>query len=149
MPTPTGTRALRIAPNELHITDPEAYNVIYSQTNNFKKYDRFYDMFDIPHSLSTEVDIHLHKGRRQLLSPFFSRTAVLKREHLFQERALILVRKIRHHTRSKPTINVTKAMKCVFAHWILRSLGWLTHATVGASFSTYQRALILDTQGTQ
>ena len=42
-------QAIRIAPNELHLTDASLYKTIYSQTSKFHKYAPFYGAFGIPH----------------------------------------------------------------------------------------------------
>ncbi len=89
------TRALRIRPNELHISDPKLYSVIYNQTTNFYKYPPFYDGFNTPHTLFAETDPVLHRERRKLLNPMFSRTGVFKLEPIIHEKYALLERKIR------------------------------------------------------
>ncbi|KAH3947302.1 hypothetical protein HBH98_125320 [Parastagonospora nodorum] len=69
------TRALRIAPNELHITDSEQYHTVYSQRHTFLKPEGFYQGFGIAHSTFTESDVNLHRERRRMLSPFFSKSS--------------------------------------------------------------------------
>ncbi|KAF5568406.1 cytochrome P450 monooxygenase [Fusarium phyllophilum] len=70
------TKALRIAPNEIHISDPSIYKIIYSQTAPYEKPDSFYQCFNNPHSLTSETDQSLHRERRRLLNPYFSKKAV-------------------------------------------------------------------------
>ncbi|UPK91592.1 hypothetical protein LCI18_002527 [Fusarium solani-melongenae] len=70
------TKALRIAPNEIHISDPSIYKLIYSQTAPYEKPDSFYQCFNNPHSLTSETDPSLHRDRRRLLNPYFSKKAV-------------------------------------------------------------------------
>jgi len=67
----TDTRALRIAPNELHVTDPALYHTIYSQRHTFTKQQNFYDSFNAPHSVFVETDKDLHRVRRKLFRDFF------------------------------------------------------------------------------
>ncbi|KAG5796274.1 hypothetical protein H9Q69_004700 [Fusarium xylarioides] len=70
------TKALRIAPNEIHISDPSIHKIIYSQTAPYDKPDSFYQCFNNPHSLTSETDQSLHRERRRLLNPYFSKKAV-------------------------------------------------------------------------
>ncbi|KAL6922493.1 hypothetical protein FSST1_006519 [Fusarium sambucinum] len=67
---------IRIAPNELHIRDPELYATIYSQSTTYYKPDSFYQSFNIPHSLTTEVDPFIHRNQRRTLNPYFSKRSV-------------------------------------------------------------------------
>ncbi|KAI4943432.1 hypothetical protein J4E91_009341 [Alternaria rosae] len=71
-----GTRALRIGPNELHITEPRLYHTIYSQSYAFSKQQYFYEAFGAPHSVFVEGNKELHRVRRKLLSNFFSKTHI-------------------------------------------------------------------------
>ncbi|KAF9886558.1 hypothetical protein FE257_011330 [Aspergillus nanangensis] len=107
------TRALRIGPNELHISDPELYKTIYSQYKPFPKYAPFYDAFDGPHTIFTEVDPELHKERRDLLKPFFSHGTLLKIEGLIQQRAVVLVNKIAPLSKTQSSIDIIQAIRCL------------------------------------
>ena len=91
---PKDTKALRIGPNELHITEIELYKVIYSQSKPFLKYAPFYDGFNTPHTVFAETDPHLHKERRRMLNPMFSKVGVYQLEPLIHEKIHILSSKI-------------------------------------------------------
>lgn len=88
------TEALRIGPNELHITDINLYKVIYNQSKPFLKHAPFYDGFNTPHTVFAETDPHLHKQRRHMLSPLFSRVGVFKLEPIILEKIHLLLSKI-------------------------------------------------------
>ncbi|KAK2875011.1 hypothetical protein FQN49_001853 [Arthroderma sp. PD_2] len=105
-------KALRIAPNELHISDVHQYNIIYAHSEVFPIYTRFYDAFDIPFSVGGEADIGLHKERRQLMSPFYSRGSLFNAEGVMHERAVALVNKIHNITKIQPSIDIIKAITC-------------------------------------
>ncbi|KAF5637846.1 cytochrome p450 [Fusarium sp. NRRL 52700] len=81
-----GTQSLRVGPNHLHISDPSLYKVIYNQTNSFPKEKAFYDSFQSDHTTFSETDIQMHKQRRKLLSPLFSKAGVTKLEPLILEK---------------------------------------------------------------
>ncbi|KAJ0423112.1 cytochrome P450 [Aspergillus carlsbadensis] len=109
---------LRIPPNELHVTDISLYHVIYSQAAPFAKFKPFYDGFMTPHTVFAEDDPNLHKKRRRMLNPFFSRTGVLKLEPIIMEKAEILSSKIRRLC-TTDDINVYDAFRSFTTEFIL------------------------------
>ncbi|KAB8235276.1 cytochrome P450 [Aspergillus alliaceus] len=112
------TKALRIAPNELHLSDVHQYKNIYSQSSPFPKHAPFYDSFNIEHSLFAETDPTLHKQRRKMLNPLFSRAGLLKLEGIFHKKANVMMKKI---DRLKEThlINVYDAFRCLTTEVIM------------------------------
>lgn len=96
------TRALRVGPNELHISDINLYKVIYSQINPFPKHAGFYDEFNTPHTLATETNPALHKERRKLLNPLFSRAGVTKLEPVILEKMYAMGAKIKRISKAGP-----------------------------------------------
>ncbi|UPK95576.1 hypothetical protein LCI18_006511 [Fusarium solani-melongenae] len=105
-------KAIRIAPNELHIADTRLYKAIYKQSNPFPKHEAFYLGFNAPSpSVFTEVDQSKHKERRRMLSPMFSRAGVLKLEDLVRERLMLLENKV-DRLCEKQKIDVYDALRC-------------------------------------
>lgn len=104
------TNALRIGPNELHITEPSVYKQIYSQAHPFPKDIDFYSMFQTPRTLFAETVPALHKECRKALNPLFSRQGVLKLEPMLTDSAEELTEKIRRLAKKGP-INVVDAFK--------------------------------------
>ncbi|EJT98017.1 cytochrome P450 [Dacryopinax primogenitus] len=73
---------IRIAPNEVSISDPSAMKMIYSVTGGFSKSD-FYDVFRIPTdppSLFTDRDEARHTDRRRLVGSVYTMNNLLKLE---------------------------------------------------------------------
>ncbi|KAH6684923.1 cytochrome P450 [Plectosphaerella plurivora] len=90
-----GAKAIRIAPNELHINDTSLYKAIYKQSNPFPKHGNFYNAFGTMTPTSfTEIDRQKHKERRRMLNNMFSRAGVLKLEDLICEFLKLLENKI-------------------------------------------------------
>ncbi|KAI9431914.1 putative P450 monooxygenase [Lactarius indigo] len=81
---------VRLTPNELHFSNPAAYNDIYNHKNKWDKDHLLYDAFD--QSTSSFGSIHYSdaKQRRDVISPFFSRTSILQMQDLVQERVNVL-----------------------------------------------------------
>ncbi|KAK5633897.1 hypothetical protein RRF57_009611 [Xylaria bambusicola] len=107
-----GTKALRIAPNQLHISDSSLYKVIYSQANPFPKEKAFYDSFESHHTVFSETDAQLHKQRRKLLNPLFSKGGVNKMEPLILEKMEETKSKVERISKAGP-INVSAAFRCM------------------------------------
>ncbi|KAF4332153.1 cytochrome p450 [Fusarium beomiforme] len=107
-----GTKALRIGPNHLHISDPSVYKVIYSQVNPFPKEQAFYDSFESHHTVFSETNAQLHKERRKLLNPLFSKSGVNKLEPLLLEKVEETKSKIKRISHAGP-INVWPAFRCM------------------------------------
>ncbi|KAJ5753488.1 uncharacterized protein N7511_007641 [Penicillium nucicola] len=106
------TQALRIGPNELHITDITQYKVIYSQTQPFPKDKEFYDAFNTPHTVVTETEIELHKEHRRILNPLFSRAESFKLEPLIHEKVAVLLGQI-NKLKGVQNINIYNAFRCL------------------------------------
>ncbi|KAF5496250.1 Cytochrome P450 monooxygenase sdnE [Colletotrichum fructicola] len=115
----TDAKAIRIAPNELHITDTNLYKVIYRQSNPFPKNEPFYLAFNAPSpTVFTEMDEAKHKERRRMLNPMFSRAGVLKLEGLIRERLALLEIKI-ERLREKQNIDFYDAFRLVTTNIIM------------------------------
>src|ERR1700753_679412 len=67
---------VRINPHEIHIQDPEAYETIYSQGQSIDKPQYFEQQFGSPGAMFGTVKHDLHKQRRSVLLPFFSKRKV-------------------------------------------------------------------------
>lgn len=104
------THALRIGPNELHITDVNLYKVIYSKSSLFPKYAPFYDGFNTPHTVFTECDPPFHKELHRLLNPRFSHVGLSKLEPIIQQKIKMLVGKI-HFLAVNGPVNVYDAFR--------------------------------------
>ncbi|KAM0716121.1 hypothetical protein Q7P37_008635 [Cladosporium fusiforme] len=108
-----GTNALRIGPNELHISDVSLYHRIYSQRTQYHKQENLYEGFGTPDALFAQVDVALHKKRRQQLSPFFARAGILRLEPTIREHTFKLRAKITILIRQGKPIFANNAFRCV------------------------------------
>ncbi|OQD78869.1 hypothetical protein PENANT_c075G09019 [Penicillium antarcticum] len=106
------TKALRIGPNELHITDINQYKVIYSQIQPFPKDKEFYDAFNTPHTVVTESEVELHKERRRILNPLFSRAESFKLEPIIHDKVEVLLGQI-NKLKVSQDINIYSAFRCL------------------------------------
>ena len=74
---------VRIAPNEVHLSDPENYDVIYNVGSKFYKNANFYGALGIEVMFSAEAN-EQHRRLRSPMGHFFSRRAVFDLEGLVQ-----------------------------------------------------------------
>jgi cytochrome P450 len=77
---------VRITPDEVHLSDPENCDQIYSVGKKYDKSSKFYRALRAGYSTFTEGPAAVHKPLRARLDPFFSRQNVLKMEHLVVSR---------------------------------------------------------------
>ncbi|EAW25749.1 cytochrome P450 [Aspergillus fischeri NRRL 181] len=117
--TEYGVKAIRIGPNELHLTDVSLYKTIYNQTTPYLKEHGFYDGFLTPHTIFAETDPQLHKERRKMLNHMFSKMGVRKLEPVIQKKILTLGKKIKAIASSGP-INVYDAYRCMAIDIMMR-----------------------------
>ncbi|KAI0264712.1 cytochrome P450 [Gloeopeniophorella convolvens] len=77
---------VRLEPNLLHFANPHAYNEIYNQKNKWDKDRAVYRAFDMDESSACFLRYDDAKQRRDVLSPLFSRTSILRMQYLVAER---------------------------------------------------------------
>ncbi|KAI0052784.1 putative cytochrome P450 [Auriscalpium vulgare] len=81
---------IRIAPNELHFARPTVYNEIYNMKNRWDKDYRLYRAFMLDTSSFATTSIAKSRQRRQVLSPLFSRAAILRLQGVVWDRIVDL-----------------------------------------------------------
>lgn len=86
---------VRISPYEVHISDPDYYNTLYSHRSPRDKYYYYLKPFDFPLSAFGTEDARLHRLRRGAMNPFFSRGKILQNEALIQRLVQKLCDKIK------------------------------------------------------
>ncbi|KAI0434028.1 putative cytochrome P450 [Xylaria sp. FL1042] len=70
---------VRVGPNEVHIDDPEYYNVVYSKSTAARpidKLEKYKHRFGMPEATISTVEGEKHRMRRAAVAPFFSKTRI-------------------------------------------------------------------------
>lgn len=67
---------IRISPTEIHVADPDFYDVAYASSAPFDKIPRWRDRFGLPTAVQSTVHHDLHRSRRTALNPFFSKKQI-------------------------------------------------------------------------
>lgn len=112
IPKLSDTRALRIGPNEIHISHSALYHTLYSQDHAFMKQSFFYEVFGTPHSVFVETDRVLHRQRRKILSNFFSKGSIRGMKHLLYEKVQTLCTVMSRMSDEGP-LNIYNAVRSV------------------------------------
>ena len=75
---------------QLHFANPQAYTEIYNLKNKWDKDPVVYGAFDLDQSSACYTKYADAKPRREVLSPLFSRSSILRMQGLIQERVSLL-----------------------------------------------------------
>ncbi|KAI0265782.1 putative P450 monooxygenase [Gloeopeniophorella convolvens] len=70
----------------LHFSNPNAYNEIYNAQNKWDKVSKFYGGFDVDESFFSKADYHDSKRNRTLVSNLFSRKAISELQYLIKSK---------------------------------------------------------------
>lgn len=77
---------IRINPQEVHIADPDFYDMIYAGSSQKRdKWSWFVNQFGIPDATFATVGHDLHRLRRSALNPFFSKAKVRSLQPLIED----------------------------------------------------------------
>ncbi|KAL8839813.1 MAG: hypothetical protein Q9176_004216 [Flavoplaca citrina] len=104
---------VRVAPHEVHLSDPEHYDKIYTVRSKFSKDAQFYGGFANPNSMFTTPSNELHRARRGDLNPFFSRKVVFDHETMVQEKVNKLMGRIEEALDSDMGLDVHHGLRAV------------------------------------
>lgn len=77
---------IRITPDEIHLSDAENYETVYSVVSRYRKSPRFYDAFGLAYSSFTTSSNEVHRLRRGAIQHMFSRKMVLELEDIVQDK---------------------------------------------------------------
>ncbi|PMD48982.1 cytochrome P450 [Hyaloscypha variabilis F] len=99
---------IRITPDELHINDVGFLDNIYAPSSSRRdKYAYQLRTLRVPGGIGAALSHDVHKGRRDALSPFFSKRNVLHLEPLITQKLKQLCELIRKHANDMTPINLS------------------------------------------
>lgn len=137
---------VRITPDEVHLSDPENYEVIYQVGSKYTKYARYYDAFSIAYSSFTTPSNEVHRRRRAALNPFFSRKMVLELEDVVHSKANTLCGLVSRKFSAGEPVDLHHAFRAVSVDVITdyafgKSYDLLDSPDLGAHFFKLTRGL--------
>jgi cytochrome P450 len=89
------------------------YKTIYCQNTKYLKDPGFYHAFNAYHNVFGLYDPQLHRARRRILNPMFSRGGIFKVEGLIHDKYEIMENKILRLCKKSPTIDVYDAFRAL------------------------------------
>jgi len=103
---------VRVAPNELHFSDPDTYGELYHPNRRWRKEEKMYGESMNGTSTWNCLDHAAAKGRREILLGHFSRKSVIELQYLVQDRMDVLCTAISHQFAAGKSSDFTHAFKC-------------------------------------
>ncbi|KAL4922403.1 cytochrome P450 [Aspergillus aurantiobrunneus] len=119
---------VRISPHELHISDPEYYEVLYSRNSPRNKYAYFTKQFGVTRTMVATVDHYHHRLLRSNMNPYFSTARVRKQEPLIQGLVDKLCRRLQGYRDTGMPVNLQHAFTCFTTDVV-------SHYTMGAGYN--------------
>ncbi|KAK0665081.1 Cytochrome P450 monooxygenase yanH [Lasiodiplodia hormozganensis] len=104
---------VRITPNEIHLSDPDNYDKIYYIGTRFWKSPVFYGALCVPHSTFGTPSNDVHKHKRAMINPMFSRKMVLQLENVVQDKARKLIGRMEAGIGEKKPVDLHHAFRSV------------------------------------
>ncbi|OKL57675.1 hypothetical protein UA08_06947 [Talaromyces atroroseus] len=135
---------IRIAPDEIHIRDPEFYDELYAKNMQVEKPG--WDVkFGSPSSVFTTVDAVVHRRRRAALNPIkrFSRRSILTLEHLIQQRTELLCKRIAEFRITKQPLSMTEMLPAFTGDIIMQyAFGFSYNQLESPTFESFHEAFM-------
>ncbi|KAL3475700.1 cytochrome P450 [Aspergillus californicus] len=103
---------VRISPHELHINDPDYYEVLYSRDSPRNKYEYFTKQFGVTRSMVATVDHYHHRLLRSNMNPYFSTARVRKQEPVIQALVDRLCERIQEYKDTGISVALQHAFTC-------------------------------------
>jgi hypothetical protein len=101
---------IRINPDEVHIADPDFYDVVYAgSTQKRDKWDWFCNQYGIPEATFATVGHDQHRMRRGALNPFFSKAKVRSLQPLIERVASNLLSRFEEFRTSGEPMTISLA----------------------------------------
>ncbi|KAL3491856.1 cytochrome P450 [Aspergillus germanicus] len=103
---------VRISPHELHVNDPDFYEVLYSRDSPRNKYEYFTRQFGVTGSMASTVDHYRHRLLRSNMNPYFSMARVRKQEPVIQTLVDKLFDRLQAYKGTGSPVNLQHALTC-------------------------------------
>ncbi|KAM0148414.1 hypothetical protein ACHAPG_009990 [Botrytis cinerea] len=106
---------IRIGPNEIHVSDPEYYNTLFSY-NAVRNKDPFYTaQFNTPDTEFGAEDHYVHRMRRSALNPFFSKASIDRLSPMLTSMVEKLSSRLEEFRNTNQPLNIRLPFQCYTA----------------------------------
>ncbi|KAI8651058.1 hypothetical protein NCS57_01441500 [Fusarium keratoplasticum] len=106
---------VRINADELHIHDPDFYSKVYAGSKRVNKYGPAVAAFTVPRATLATIDHDVHRLRRSILNPYFSKRAVTMLEPLINDKVDRLCRRLEEWIGQGTAVDLDAAMAALTA----------------------------------
>jgi hypothetical protein len=100
---------IRVTPYELHVSDPEFYDTLFSHSGHREKYEWIRVRFGNADAISNTTSYELHRIRRSPLQSMFSKQQIIKFEPFIQEKVDIFHRILREYEKVGTVLALDRA----------------------------------------
>ncbi|KAL2862513.1 cytochrome P450 [Aspergillus lucknowensis] len=107
-----GGPIVRISPTELHVNDPDYYEVIYARDSPRNKYAYYQRTFNAPYALITAEDHYRHRLIRGQMNPFFSTARIRQLEPALKALVDKLCRRLEELKGTGQPVNIEYPLTC-------------------------------------
>ncbi|KAF4635478.1 hypothetical protein G7Y89_g2627 [Cudoniella acicularis] len=104
---------IRISPHELHVNDPNFYDVLFASHSKRDKPPTWSHAFSNKESIFGTISHEKHRLRRNAVTPFFSTASIRKIDHLIEEKISRLISVLRRYQRTGEVIPLTPAFSAL------------------------------------
>ncbi|KAK0115636.1 hypothetical protein ONS95_000093 [Cadophora gregata] len=123
---------IRIAPYEIHLSDPENHEKIYRAGSKYTKEPTFYAAFGCETAAFSTPSNSLHRTRRAALNPLFSRKRVLDLEDVVQSKVAKLDQRLRDAASTGEEVDLHYGLRAI-------SVDTITDYGFGKSYDLLER----------
>lgn len=106
---------IRVAPDLIHVDDPEFYREVFSPQTRFHKSEYFYADLGISRALGNLTDPHEHKIRRAIVNPLFSQNSVNAFSNVVRDKLEEAIDVMKKHDLEGTPIDIQKLYRCITA----------------------------------
>jgi hypothetical protein len=99
---------IRINPYELHVSDPDFFEVLYSTHEKRDKWAWLTHSFGMPNSTFATTQHAVHRRRRAALNPYFSKMSVGRLQPVVDERVQKVVERLKRRGEDGRVISVAE-----------------------------------------
>ncbi|KAH7062170.1 cytochrome P450 monooxygenase-like protein [Macrophomina phaseolina] len=124
-------RVVRVGPNELHFSDPQAYHDIYNNKNRWDKERNLYHSFGEDRSSFGFLTYREAKARKDVLNKSFSPTAIAKCESIIRSKVDALCAAFASNAQENSPSDLYYAFRCM-------TMDVITYLCFGASVAALQ-----------
>ncbi|KAF7586968.1 hypothetical protein BBP40_007967 [Aspergillus hancockii] len=118
---------VRISPWELHINDPEYYEVLFSRDSPRNKYSYYTKQFGLTRTLMSTDDHHHHRVLRANMNPYFAMARIRNLEPMIQGLVDKLCNRLKLYQQTGKPVNIQHAFACFTTDVV-------TDYTIGSEF---------------